>query len=113
MQACCSPSRPGGSSASVAAGAGAGVGAGVAVGSEGVVAQMVEIPAGTFLMGTSDNRFPADREGPVREIATETYLIASHLVTNDEFAAFVKATGLITLAESDGWSFVFAGVPAR
>ena len=52
---------------------------------KGVVAQMVEIPAGTFLMGTSDNRFPADREGPVREIATETYLIASHLVTNDEF----------------------------
>ena len=37
-------------------------------------------------------------------------MIASHLVTNDEFAAFVKATGLITLAEVDGWSFVFAGV---
>ena len=109
-QACCSPSRPGGSSASVAAGAAAGAGDGAAVCSEGVVAQMVEVPAGTFLMGTSDDRFPADREGPVREIATETYLIASHLVTNDEFAAFVKATGLITLAESDGWSFVFAGV---
>ena len=71
---------------------------------------MLEIPAGTFLMGTTDQRFPADREGPVREVAAEAFLIAPNLVTNDEFAAFVKATGTVTLAESEGWSFVFAGV---
>ncbi len=70
---------------------------------------MVEIPAGSFLMGTADARFPADREGPVREVRTERYLIASHPVTNDEFAAFASAEGFTTLAESDGWSFVFAG----
>ena len=31
-------------------------------------------------------------------------------VTNAEFAAFVERTGLVTLAESDGWTFVFAGL---
>lgn len=61
-------------------------------------------------MGTEDARFPADREGPVREVATGSYSIGSRPVTNDEFAAFVEAAGMVTSAESEGWSFVFAGV---
>jgi formylglycine-generating enzyme required for sulfatase activity len=32
-----------------------------------------------------------------------------YAVTNHRFAAFVSATGYVTEAERDGWSFVFAG----
>jgi sulfatase modifying factor 1 len=73
-------------------------------------ADLVEIPAGTFTMGPDDRRFPADREGPVREAATGAYAIAAHLVTNDDFAAFTEASGHRTLAEVEGWSFVFGGL---
>ena len=31
-------------------------------------------------------------------------------VTNAELRTFVERTGLVTLAESDGWTFVFAGL---
>ena len=43
--------------------------------------------------------FPGDREGPVREVHVEPFAIAPHAVTNDEFAAFVRATGHVTSAE--------------
>ena len=70
----------------------------------------VEIPAGSFRMGTDDDRFPADREGPVRSVDVPAFAIGRAPVTNAEFAAFVERTGLVTLAESDGWTFVFAGL---
>ena len=108
--ACCTPSRAADLEPSNSGGPGTGSSAVVGGGGGGSLPHMVEIPAGSFLMGTADDRFPADREGPVREVATKRYLIASHLVTNDEFAAFVNAKGLTTLAESEGWSFVFAGL---
>ena len=38
------------------------------------------------------------------------FSIAPTTVTNAQFAAFSDATGYVTLAESDGWSFVFAGL---
>jgi len=60
-------------------------------------------------MGTDNGRFPADREGPVREVATEAFEIAAMPVTNADFAQFVEATALTTIAERDGWSFVFGG----
>ena len=61
----------------------------------------VEIPAGSFRMGTDDDRFPADREGPVRSVDVPAFAIGRAPVTNAEFAAFVEHAGLITLAESD------------
>ncbi len=61
-------------------------------------------------MGTDDTRFPADREGPVREVDVGEFRIASHLVSNDDFTAFCNATGFETLAEREGWSFVFGGL---
>lgn len=75
-----------------------------------VLPSMVAIDAGSFRMGTDHGRFPADHEGPIRDIATAAYEIAPNLVTNDDFAAFADATGLVTLAESEGWSFVFGGL---
>lgn len=71
---------------------------------------MVSIPAGTFPMGNEDaTAIPGDREGPVRKVATEAYMIDAHAVTTERFAAFVKATNYRTTAETEGWSFVFGG----
>jgi sulfatase modifying factor 1 len=71
---------------------------------------MIDMAAGEFRMGTDDSRFPADLEGPIRSVATDAYSIAVGPVTNEEFAAFVAVTGLTTLAETEGWSFVFGGL---
>ena len=69
---------------------------------------MVRIPGGSFLMGSDDaDGFPADGEGPVREVALVPYLIDATAVRNRDFAAFVADTGHVTDAERFGWSFVF------
>ena len=49
----------------------------------------------------------ADGEGPVREINIDSFWIDRTTVTNNDFAAFVEATGYVTEAETYGWSFVF------
>ena len=73
----------------------------------------VEIPEGSFRMGTDDERFPADREGPVRSVDVPAFAIGRAPVTNAEFAAFVAETGHVSEAERWGWSFVFwSDVPA-
>jgi formylglycine-generating enzyme required for sulfatase activity len=70
---------------------------------------MVELPGGTFRMGTADpDGFPEDREGPVREVPVEPFAIGAHCVTNERFAEFADATGYETDAERFGWSYVFA-----
>jgi sulfatase modifying factor 1 len=72
---------------------------------------MADIPAGTFTMGTDDPAgYPDDGEGPPRPVTLPGFRIAVHTVTNDQFAAFVDATGHRTTAEQEGWSFVFGGL---
>ncbi|OAS14299.1 formylglycine-generating enzyme family protein [Paenibacillus oryzisoli] len=69
---------------------------------------MIFIPGGKFLMGTDDREgFPADGEGPVREINIKPFYVDACAVTNAEFNQFVDATNYQTEAESFGWSFVF------
>jgi formylglycine-generating enzyme required for sulfatase activity len=68
----------------------------------------VALPGGTFLMGDDRGEgHPHDREGPARPIDVRPFAIGATPVTNDEFAAFVDATGYVTDAERFGWSFVF------
>lgn len=66
-------------------------------------------------MGTDDPEgFPADGEGPARQVRLSPFSIASTTVTNAQFSAFVRATGHITQAEEAGSSFVFyLQVPAE
>ncbi|MGH2461249.1 MAG: formylglycine-generating enzyme family protein [Chloroflexota bacterium] len=72
---------------------------------------MVRLPGGAFLMGTDDQAgFPADGEGPVREVRLRSFWIDPVAVSNARFATFVAATGYLTEAEREGWSFVFAGL---
>lgn len=72
---------------------------------------MVRLRGGAFLMGTDDKEgFPADGEGPVREIGIDPFFIEVTTVTNTAFAKFIEATGYQTDAERYGWSFVFYGL---
>jgi formylglycine-generating enzyme required for sulfatase activity len=57
---------------------------------------MVWIPAGEFLMGSSDF-YPEER--PVHGVAVDGFWIDDHTVTVAEFRRFVKATGHVTWAE--------------
>lgn len=69
---------------------------------------MVRLGGEAFLMGAEGPEiWVADREGPVREMTVDDFWIDRCCVTNDQFAAFVEATGFITEAERFGWSFVF------
>lgn len=80
----------------------------VAPASETSTDGMVRLDGGAFLMGTeSDEGFPADGEGPVREVHVNPFYIDATAVTNAEFRAFVRDTGYETEAERYGWSFVF------
>jgi formylglycine-generating enzyme len=57
---------------------------------------MIRIEGGEFEMGSRDF-YPEER--PVRRVRVETFEIDPYLVTNEEFAQFVDATGYVTLAE--------------
>src|SRR6478672_185720 len=73
-------------------------------------AELVELPGGTFLMGTDGHYgYAGDGEGPAHEVDLSPFSIAPTTVTTAQFAAFVAATGHRTEAEAFGWSFVFAG----
>lgn len=58
---------------------------------------MVWIPAGEFTMGSADAGF-TDAQ-PLHQVAVDGFWMDEHEVTNEEFAAFVKATGYKTVAE--------------
>ena len=72
-----------------------------------VAGELVEIPGAEFRMGTDNRRFPADGEGPIRDVSLDEFSIATTPVTNSDFDAFVSATGHVTDAERFRWSFVF------
>jgi len=58
--------------------------------------QRVCVEGGTFLMG-SDHRYP--EEAPAHPVRVDGFVIASHPVTNEQFAEFVAASGYVTVAE--------------
>ncbi len=57
--------------------------------------KMVYIKGGTFQMGSSNF---TDAK-PIHEVTLSPFYMDEHEVTNDQYAAFVKATGYITVAE--------------
>lgn len=102
MGSCCTPPRPPGepgpgrpTTGSTPAGGGR-------------AGPLVIVPGGAVLLGSDDPGFP--EEWPVRRVEVAPFAIGAHAVSNDEFAAFVAATGHRSTAEGYGWSFVFAGL---
>ena len=59
---------------------------------------MVWIPAGDFTMG-SDAEGAWANERPAHRVRTRGFWMDATEVTNDQFAAFVEATGYVTIAE--------------
>ncbi len=79
-----------------------------AEGSPDSQSRMIELPGGTFRMGTDiAGGFPEDGEGPVRPVLLTAFALDCYPVTNDRFRGFIEATGYRTEAERFGWSFVF------
>jgi sulfatase modifying factor 1 len=76
--------------------------------SAGLTNEMIRLDGGAFLMGTENkNGFPADGEGPIREVNLNPFWIDPYAVTNKAFAEFIADTGYKTESEIFGWSFVF------
>lgn len=69
--------------------------------------KMVHIEGGEFVMGTNEQWFPQDGEGPVRTVYVSDFYIDETEVSNEQFAKFVVDTGFETETEGFGWSFVF------
>jgi formylglycine-generating enzyme required for sulfatase activity len=57
---------------------------------------MIDIPGGTFHMGSNDHYA---EEAPVHRVSVDGFRIDAYPVTNRDFAAFVRATGHVTVAE--------------
>ena len=57
---------------------------------------MIRLPGGRFRMG-ADDQYP--EEAPAHAAAVDAFRIDAHPVTNSAFAAFVAATGHVTVAE--------------
>jgi formylglycine-generating enzyme required for sulfatase activity len=58
----------------------------------------------------SDWSYAGDGEGPLHVVDLEPFRIDRYVVSNQQFAEFVEATGWRTDAERFGWSFVFGGL---
>lgn len=80
----------------------------------GSTSGMIRLDGGPFLMGTAlAAGFPADGEGPIREVAVDPFYMDATPVTNSQFAEFAVATAYRTESERLNWSFVFEGhIPA-
>ena len=72
--------------------------------------EMAEIPGGEFRMG-SDAHYP--EEAPAHRVRVDAFAIDRHQVTNRRFAAFVEATGYVTVAERPLDPADFPGAPAE
>lgn len=71
-------------------------------------ADEIALPGGTFVMGAQPER---DEEGPARETRVGAFSIDRTEVTNAQFAAFVDATGYVTLAERAPDPALYPGIP--
>ncbi|WP_084557776.1 formylglycine-generating enzyme family protein [Hamadaea tsunoensis] len=68
----------------------------------------IRLPGGTFVMG-SDRHYP--EEAPAHRVSVDGFAIDRYAVTNERFAAFVTATGYVTVAERPLDPAQFPGAP--
>lgn len=68
---------------------------------------LVRLRGGFFDMGTRKSRYPEDLDSPRRRVRVSPFGISPFAVSNRDYAEFVAATGYRTVAEQEGWSYVF------
>ena len=68
---------------------------------------LVRLKGGFFDMGARKSTFPGDLDAPRIRMRVRPFLVSPTAVSNAEFADFVRGTGYRTVAEREGWSFVF------
>ena len=71
-----------------------------------MLTELVEVPAGSFRMG-STSFYP--EEAPVHTVRVGAYAVERHPVTNAQFAEFVDETGYVTVAEQQLDPALFPG----
>jgi len=69
---------------------------------------VIDIPAGTFRMGSNDH-YP--EEAPAHRVHVDAFSISATTVTNEQFARFVDSTGYVTVAERPLDPADFPGAP--
>ena len=74
---------------------------------EELASRLVPISGGLFEMGARKSTYPVDMDSPRRKVRLSPYAISPLSVSNADYARFVEATGYRTIAEREGWSFVF------
>jgi formylglycine-generating enzyme len=63
--------------------------------------EMILIPKGNFMMGSSDQNAAA-KEKPCHRVFVDDFYMDKYMVTNNQFNLFCKETGFITTAEEIG-----------
>lgn len=69
--------------------------------------KMSLIPGGKYFVGTNNQVFELDKEGPEREVEVKQFYLDKYAVSNADFKEFTDTTGYKTEAEGFGDSFVF------
>jgi sulfatase modifying factor 1 len=76
----------------------------------GLTAQAVRVPGGTYRVGSDDHYA---EEAPVRSVDVDEFWMDAYAVTNREYAEFVAATRYVTVAERPLDPAAFPGAPAE
>lgn len=72
-----------------------------------VKAGLIALKGGFFDMGAAKGRYPDDLDSPRRRVFVSPFRLGRTAVTNRQWAAFAEESGYRTVAEREGWSFVF------
>jgi len=75
-----------------------------------MLTELVELPAGSFRMGSTDF-YP--EEAPVHTATVDAFAVERHPVTNAQFAEFIADTGHVTVAERPLDPELYPGVAAE
>ncbi|WP_084658453.1 formylglycine-generating enzyme family protein [Pseudooceanicola batsensis] len=74
---------------------------------EALRTRLLSIKGGFFDMGARQSRFAQDYDSPRRKVFVSPFRISATACSNADFAHFVEETGYRTVAEVEGWSYVF------
>ncbi|MCW2308880.1 formylglycine-generating enzyme required for sulfatase activity [Rhodobium gokarnense] len=69
--------------------------------------RLTDIPGRIFEMAARKSIFPEDYDNPRRRVRLSLFLMSPFALTNRDYADVVDATGYRTVAEKEGWSYVF------